>query len=89
MDRPQITIEVEERLLAKVDDLVKSGVYKTRDEAISVGIAGLRSPLSEEDRRRIQQADIDGYTRFPQTQAELEWFQISTEYMIRAEPWEK
>ncbi len=86
MDTTQIAVEVPEELLAKVDDLVASGLYKDRDEAISVGIAGLPNL---EDKRRIDQAYIDGYTRFPQTAAELEMAQSILCAAIKAEPWEK
>ena len=84
MDTTQIAVEVPEELLAKVDDLVASGLYKDLDEAISVGIAGLPNL---DDKRRIDQAYIDGYTRFPQTAAEIEMAESMARAGVKAEPW--
>lgn len=62
---PQIAVRLPAPLLDEIDALVDSGRFETRAEAIRAGIEGL---VDQEHRKRVGEAIVEGYTRFPQSE---------------------
>lgn len=84
MGTEQIAVRLPGELLAKLDDLVRRGVYESRAAAVRAGI----ETLMELDRRRqTDRAVIDGYRRTPPTRAEDEAAIASLRDAITEEPW--
>ena len=67
-----------------VDRLVEEGVVASRSEAVRLGLERL---VDRERRRRIGQAIVEGYTRLPQTDEELDWADAATRDMFAEESW--
>ena len=67
MATQQVAVRLPERLLARLDDLVESGAYESRAAAVRAGIEAI---VRVEQRRRIDRAIVDGYSRLPPTEAE-------------------
>ena len=79
-----ITVRMPDDRVASIDALVASGDHRSRASVIIEAIDRL---VAELERERIDQEIVDGYTRVPQTDEELEWADWSTEESIREEPW--
>jgi hypothetical protein len=60
------------------------GSVSSHPEAVTPGVEEL---ADRERRRQIGQAIVDGYTRIPQTDEEIEWADAATREMILEEPW--
>jgi Arc/MetJ-type ribon-helix-helix transcriptional regulator len=60
---PQIAVRLPDPLLGEIDDLVETGRFETRAEAIRSGIELL---VDSERRERIGRAIVEGYRRSPQ-----------------------
>jgi len=73
----------DERVRA-IDELVSSGSRASRAAVIVEAIDRLIADL---EREAIDRAIVDGYTRIPQTEEELEWAEWSTEESVAEEPW--
>ena len=58
----QISVDLPQPLLSKLDALVASGVYKNRGAAV---LAGIEAISRLEDRKRIDRAIVEGYRRMP------------------------
>jgi hypothetical protein len=67
-----------------IDGLVASGSHKTRAALIVEAIDRLVADL---EREKIDRAIVEGYTRIPQTDEELEWAEESARRSISDEPW--
>lgn len=80
----QFVTRVDDDLTRDVDLLVTEGVVASRSAAVRLGLQEL---IARHESRRIGQAIVDGYTRVPQTQAEVGWADEATRQMIADEPW--
>lgn len=80
----QFAIRMSEELARSLDELVASGRFATRAEAVRAAIEQL---LDTERRRDIGRRIVEGYRAAPQTDAEVA---TATEAAIRSieeEPW--
>ncbi|CAN5747770.1 MAG: hypothetical protein ACR2HP_16150 [Ilumatobacteraceae bacterium] len=82
----QIAVRLSDEELAALDWIVVHCHWDSRAEALRTALAELTERLRSEE---IDRAIIDGYTRIPETQEELdEAMRLSIE-SIREEPWER
>ncbi len=79
-----ITVRMSDERVRAIDELVASGSHTTRAAVIVEAIDKLVADL---ERERIDREIVDGYTRIPQTDEELEWAEWSTEQSVTEEPW--
>ena len=80
----QLVTRVSDELAAGVDELVASGLASSRSDAVRTA---LERWIDSERRRRIGEAIVEGYTRIPQTEAELAWADSAAAAMMSEEPW--
>lgn len=80
----QLVTRVGDDLVAHVDALVEAGVLESRSQAVRLGLERL---VDELERERIGRLIVEGYTRIPQTDDELEWTDAAARRMIADEPW--
>ncbi len=80
----QLVTRVSDELAAEVDELVAAGLASSRSDAVR---SALERWIDSERRRRIGAAIVEGYTRIPQTEAELAWADSAAAAMIAEEPW--
>lgn len=80
----QLVTRVPDALARELDVLVEEGVVASRSDGVRVALERL---VDRERRRRIGQAIVDGYTRVPQTDEELEWADAATREMMSEESW--
>jgi len=79
-----ITLRIMEERVERLDRLVNSGAFATRAAAVTGAIDRL---LEDEDRKAVDRAIVEGYTRIPPTPEEDAWADWSTAESIREEPW--
>lgn len=79
---PQLVTRIPDLLADEIDQLVERGVVASRSEAVRLGLEGL---VDRERRRRIGQEIVDGYTRIPQTDEELDWADAAADDMFADE----
>ncbi len=72
----------EERVKA-IDALVASG----RASRAAVIVEAIDKLIADLERERIDREIVEGYTRIPQTDEELEWARSSGRRSIADEPW--
>lgn len=84
MSTTQIAVRLPDELLAAVDLLVSRGDAGNRTDAVRRGLQFL---VAEMERREIDRAIVDGYTRNPQTSGETGWAEESLKAAIEQEPW--
>jgi Arc/MetJ-type ribon-helix-helix transcriptional regulator len=80
----QIAIRIPEALAVSLEELVESGRFETKADAVRTALEAL---IDAERRRRIGEVIADGYRRIPQDDEEV---QASTRAAIRSiheEPW--
>lgn len=80
----QFVTRLEDSLAERVDSLVVAGVLTSRSEAVRLGLEALVDRL---ERERIGRQIVEGYTRIPQTEKELEGIDEELEEMLAEEPW--
>ncbi len=80
----QLVTRIPDEIAAAIDDLVAARVFASRSEAVR---AGLEAVIERERRAAIGQAIVDGYTRVPQDQEDIQWPDAATAAMIAEEPW--
>jgi len=84
MATEQIAVRLPEPLLSDLDDLVASGAYKSRAAAVR---AGIKAIMRLEHQRQTDRAVVDGYTRQPPTETEVQAAIASLREAILDEPW--
>jgi Arc/MetJ-type ribon-helix-helix transcriptional regulator len=80
----QFAIRMSDELASSLDELVSSGRFATRAEAVRAAIEQL---LDAERRQDVGRRIVQGYTDVPQTDAEVA---VATEAAVRSieeEPW--
>jgi Arc/MetJ-type ribon-helix-helix transcriptional regulator len=79
-----ITVRMSDERRRRLDALVASGRFASRAEALTWAVDRL---LDAEERRAIDRAIVEGYTRIPPTADEDDWAEWSTHESVREEPW--
>jgi Arc/MetJ-type ribon-helix-helix transcriptional regulator len=80
----QLVTRVDDRLLAKVDELVSDGVAATRSDAVRLGLEAL---VERHRRQQTGQAIVNAYRRQPQDDHELAGLDEATRALIEEEAW--
>ncbi len=80
----QFAIRMSDELANSLDELVASGRFATRAEAIRTAIEQL---LDTERRREVGRRIVQGYTDIPQTDAEVAATTEAAVRSIEEEPW--
>lgn len=84
MSTEQIAVRLPPEQLAKLDELVERGGYASRAAVVRAGIDAI---AEFEQRRRIDEAIVEGYRRIPPTAAETAAATASLREAIAEEPW--
>ena len=84
MTSEQVAVRIPTDLLAKLDELVRSGLYESRAAAVR---AGLEAIAEIEHRRAVDRSIVEGYRRIPPTSIEDESALESMREAIAEEPW--
>lgn len=80
----QFAIRMSDELASSLDELVSTGRFTTRAEAIRAAIEQL---LDDERRRTIGRRIVQGYTDVPQSDGEVAAATESAVRSIEEEPW--
>lgn len=80
----QFAIRMSDELARDLDELVASGRFATRAEAVRAAVEGL---LDAERRRQIGDRIVEGYAAIPQTDAEVAAATAAAIASIQEEPW--
>ncbi|MGX6448609.1 ribbon-helix-helix domain-containing protein [Patulibacter sp. S7RM1-6] len=80
----QLVTRIPDEVASTVDELVRSGVFASRSEAVR---AGLQLVVERERRAAVGRAIADGYRRTPQDADDLPWPDAASAAMIAEEPW--
>lgn len=80
----QIALRIPDSLADALQALVEQGRYPTRAAAIR---AGVEAVVERERERRIDEAIVAGYRRYPPTAAEERWVEASTAELLAEEQW--
>jgi Arc/MetJ-type ribon-helix-helix transcriptional regulator len=78
-----ITVRMSEDRVAAIDELVASG----RASRAAVIVEAIDRLVAQLESERIDREILEGYTRIPETDEEIEWAEWSTLESIREEPW--
>lgn len=82
----QIAVKLPDKLVAHLDELVRSGTFPSRSNGVRRALEVL---LEAEERRRLDAAFADGFRRVPDDGPELaEATRLAVE-AINEEPWER
>ncbi|MCL4445895.1 MAG: ribbon-helix-helix domain-containing protein [Actinobacteria bacterium] len=82
----QIAVKLPDELVAAADCLVVNGTFASRSDLVRRGIEVVVSSARQE---AIDAAYEDGYTRVPETAAELREAERLAQEALREEPWER
>lgn len=80
----QIAVRTTDVLAASLEDLVSTGRFETRAEAVRVALEAL---IEVERRRRVGELIADGYRRLPQDDEEVDAARLAAIRSIEEEPW--
>ena len=78
-----ISVRMSDDRVAAIDELVAAG----RASRAAVIVEAIDRLVRELENEAIDRAIVEGYTRIPETDEELEWAEWSTIESIREEPW--
>ena len=78
-----ITVRMSEDRVAAIDELVAAG----RASRAAVIVEAIDRLVAQLESEAIDRAIVEGYTRVPTTQEELEWARWSGIRSVREEPW--
>lgn len=78
-----ITVRMSEDRVQAIDELVASG----RASRAAVIVEAIDRLVAQLESERIDREIVEGYTRIPQTDEELEWAESSGRRSIADEPW--
>jgi len=84
MTTRQIAVRIPEDLLAQVDELVRSGAYESRADAVRTALELIA--LTQE-RRSIDHSILEGYRHHPPTSSEDAAALASLREAVEEEPW--
>ena len=80
----QLVTRVPDDVAAKIDALVRDGIYESRSDAVRAGLAAV---IDHRRRLQVGLAIADGYRRVPQHGDDLTWSDAASAAMIAEEPW--
>jgi Arc/MetJ-type ribon-helix-helix transcriptional regulator len=80
----QIAVRIPNDLARSLDELVQTGRFETRADAVRGALEAL---VDEERRRTIGERMVEGYRRIPQDDAEFPELDEAAIRSIREEPW--
>lgn len=80
----QIAVRLSDDLAGRLDEVVRSGAFPSRAEAVRVAIDELLDGLR---RRQVGAAIVEGYRRQPQTDDEVAVAEAAAIRSINTEPW--
>jgi Arc/MetJ-type ribon-helix-helix transcriptional regulator len=80
----QIAVRIPDQLADSLENLVSSGTFETKAEAIR---AALERLVEAERRRRVGELVADGYRRIPQGDDDVEAARQAAIRSIEEEPW--
>ena len=78
-----ITVRMSDDRVRAIDGLVEAG----RASRAAVIVEAIDRLVAQLESERIDREIVEGYTRIPQTDEELDWAEWSTLESLRAEPW--
>jgi Arc/MetJ-type ribon-helix-helix transcriptional regulator len=80
----QIAVRIPSSLVTQLDQLVTSGRFETRADAVR---AALEALLDAERRAEVGRRIVEGYRRIPQEDAEVAAAEEAASRSIHEEPW--
>ena len=80
----QLALRIPDELAKELDELVSTGRFANRTDAVRSAIAEL---IEREGRRAVGEAIIAGYRRIPETAEELATAEQNLRRLIAEEPW--
>jgi Arc/MetJ-type ribon-helix-helix transcriptional regulator len=80
----QIAVRIPDGLAESLDDLVSTGRFETKADAVRTALEAL---VDAERRRRVGELIAEGYRRIPQDEDEVETATAAAIRSIREEPW--
>lgn len=84
MTSEQIAVRLPKDLLAKLDELVRAGLYESRAAAVRAGVEAI---AQIERRREVDRSIVEGYKRTPPLLVEEAVALESLREAIAEEPW--
>lgn len=84
MASEQIAVRLPQDLLARLDELVRSGIYESRAAVVRAGVEAI---ATMERRRALDRSIIEGYAQTPPTPREEAAALESLREAIAEEPW--
>ena len=80
----QIAVRIPDALIGQLDDVVASGRFETRADAVR---AALEALLETERRAEVGRRIVEGYQRMPQEDAEVASAGEAAAGSLEEEPW--
>lgn len=82
----QVAVKLPDDLVGRVDELVESGTFGSRSQAVR---AGLEALVAQKQSEALGERYREGLARAPETQEELDDARRLAIASIDAEPWER
>jgi len=82
----QVAVKLPDTLAAQLDELVQSGDFESRSQALRVGLEAI---LGEREREQLRVRYRDAMARHPETQQEIAEATRLAREAIDEEPWER
>jgi Arc/MetJ-type ribon-helix-helix transcriptional regulator len=83
-DMTQLVARIPDDVAAELDELVSSGAFESRSQAVREALVQL---IDRRRREELGRQIVAGYRRIPQTDHEAGWADAATREMIEEEPW--
>ena len=80
----QIAVRIPDALIGRLDDVVASGRFETRADAVR---AALEALLETERRAEVGRRIVEGYQRVPQEDADVATASEAADASLEDEPW--
>ncbi|MGH2673394.1 MAG: ribbon-helix-helix domain-containing protein [Actinomycetota bacterium] len=80
----QITVRIPDELAASLDELVATGRFETKADAVRTALEAL---VDADRRRRVGELVAEGYRKIPQDDDEVKAATRAAIRSIREEPW--
>ena len=80
----QIAVRIPDALAESLDELVETGRFDTKADAVRAALIGL---VETERRRRVGELIVEGYRRLPQDEGDVRAATRAAIRSIHEEPW--
>jgi Arc/MetJ-type ribon-helix-helix transcriptional regulator len=80
----QIAVRIPDALIGRLDDVVASGAFETRADAVR---AALEALLETERRADVGRRIVEGYRRVPQEDVDVAAAETAAATSVEEEPW--